>query len=146
MLAFMDDIAIHTKRKEGETKEQHRLRHKKLVHEILDALEAFDLYLKPEKCEFEREEIEYCNVGGYPTCEFEGKRGGKGRGMALREPLERVLSTLSGAEFRENETDERGGKRDAKPVALVALPGETLGWPLALGAARGFLYYSKYLI
>ena len=42
-------------------------------------------------------------------CEFEGKRGGKGRGMALRELLERVLSTLSGAEFRENETDERGG-------------------------------------
>ena len=45
-------------------------------------------------------------------------------------------------------TNEKGEKRerDAKPVALVALPGETLGWPLALGAARGFLYYSKYLI
>ena len=65
--------------------------------------------------------------------------------MAPREPLEWVLS---GAEFRENERDEKGEKRerDAKPVALVALPGETLGWPLALGAARGFLYYSKYLI
>ena len=46
-----------------------------------------------------------CNVGGYPTCEFEGKRGGKGRGMAPREPLERVVS---GAEFRENERDEKG--------------------------------------
>ena len=60
--AFMDDIAIHTKREEGETEEQHRLRHKKLVHEILDTLEAFNLYLKPERCEFEHKEIKYLGV------------------------------------------------------------------------------------
>ena len=46
--------------------------------------------------------------------------------MAPREPLKRVSSDAELNE-RENETDERGGKRDAKPVALVALPGETLG-------------------
>jgi hypothetical protein len=48
--------------------------------------------------------------------------------------------------LRENKTDERGEKHDAKPVALVALPSETLGWPLAHGAVHGFLYYSRYLI
>ena len=32
------------------------------MHKILAKLEANDLYLKPEKCEFEREEIEYLGV------------------------------------------------------------------------------------
>ena len=55
---------------------------------------------------------------------------------------------LNDAEFARKRDRRKGGKRerDTKPVALMALPGETLGWPLALGAARGFLYYSKYLI
>jgi len=38
------------------------LRHKKHVHGILDKLEANDLYLKPEKCAFEQEEIEYLGI------------------------------------------------------------------------------------
>src|SRR5258707_10869751 len=59
---YMDDLAIHTKRRPGETEEQHRQRHRKLVHHILDTLEKHDLYLKPEKCSFEQEEIDYLGV------------------------------------------------------------------------------------
>ena len=36
--------------------------------------------------------VNKCNVGGYPMCEFEGKREGKRAKMALRKPLERVLN------------------------------------------------------
>ena len=32
------------------------------MHWVLDILEANDLYLKPEKCEFEQEEIDYLGV------------------------------------------------------------------------------------
>jgi len=42
--------------------EQHLRQHHKLVHEMLDELEANDLYLKLEKCAFEQEEIEYLGV------------------------------------------------------------------------------------
>ena len=59
---YMDDIAIHTKPLENETEEQHRNRHRKYVHHILDKLEANDLYLKPEKCHFEADEITYLGV------------------------------------------------------------------------------------
>src|SRR5258708_1153815 len=59
---YMDDLAIHTKRKLGETEEQHRERHRRLVHHVLDILEKHDLYLKPEKCSFEQEEIDYLGV------------------------------------------------------------------------------------
>ena len=59
---YMDDIAIHTKPQEGETETQHVAQHRQHVHRILDILEANDLYLKPEKCEFEQEEIDYLGV------------------------------------------------------------------------------------
>jgi hypothetical protein len=59
---YMDDIAIHTKPKPDETEEQHRKRHQTYTYHILDKLEENDLYLKPEKCEFEKEEIEYLGV------------------------------------------------------------------------------------
>jgi hypothetical protein len=59
---YMDDIAIHTKPLDNETEEQHRRRHQKYVHHILDKLEANDLYLKPEKCQFETDEITYLGV------------------------------------------------------------------------------------
>jgi len=59
---YMDDIAIHTKPKEGETEEQHRKRHETLTHLVLDILEKHDLYLKPEKCEFLKKEIVYLGV------------------------------------------------------------------------------------
>jgi hypothetical protein len=62
LLVYMDDIAIHTKPKEEETAEQHLARHRQYTHHMLDILKKNDLYLKPEKCEFEKDEIEYLEV------------------------------------------------------------------------------------
>jgi hypothetical protein len=62
LLVYMDDLAIHTKPEAGEMEEQHRQRHCNHVHHILDKLEEHDLYLKPEKCEFELEQMEYLGV------------------------------------------------------------------------------------
>ena len=59
---FMDDGVIHTKQRPDETKEQHIARHQQYVHEIFDILAENDLYVKPEKCAFEQEEIEYLGV------------------------------------------------------------------------------------
>jgi hypothetical protein len=59
---YMDDIAIHTKPLNEETEEQHEQRHKRLIHQVLEKLEMHDLYLKPEKCEFLKREIEYLGV------------------------------------------------------------------------------------
>jgi len=59
---FMDNIAIHTKKWINKTHEQHLKWHRKHVHEILDKLEANNLYLKPEKCAFKQDEIEYLGV------------------------------------------------------------------------------------
>src|SRR5258708_28547335 len=58
----MEDFAIHTKRRPGETEEQHRQRHWNHAHHVLDTLQKHDLYLKPEKCSFEQEEIDYLAV------------------------------------------------------------------------------------
>jgi hypothetical protein len=59
---YMDDIAIHTKPLNGETEQQHEQWHKQLIHQVLEKLETHDLYLKPEKCEFLKREIEYLGV------------------------------------------------------------------------------------
>ncbi len=59
---YMDDLAIHTKRHPGETEEEHQCQHKEYIHLILDILEEHDLYLKPEKCAFEQEKIDYLGV------------------------------------------------------------------------------------
>ena len=44
---YMDDILIYTAELD---------RHCKVVREVLRHLEQYDLYLKPEKCEFEQQE------------------------------------------------------------------------------------------
>jgi hypothetical protein len=59
---YMDDIAIHTKQRMGETEERHQQRHREYTHHILDKLKEHDLYLKLEKCEFAKQEIEYLGV------------------------------------------------------------------------------------
>ncbi len=59
---YMDDIAIHTKREENETEQQHVERHRLYTHHMLHKLEQNDLYLKPEKCDFEQKEIDYLGV------------------------------------------------------------------------------------
>ena len=50
---YLDDILIHTR-----TLEEHC----KVVREVLKRLEKFDLYLQPEKCEFELQELEYLGL------------------------------------------------------------------------------------
>ena len=59
---YMDDGCIHTKPLPGETHEQHVARHRKYVHEAFDILKTFDLYLKPEKCTFKQDQIEFLGV------------------------------------------------------------------------------------
>jgi hypothetical protein len=59
---YMDDIAIHTKPHADKSDSQHRKRHEMLTHQILQKLHDNDLYLKPSKCEFAKEEIEYLGV------------------------------------------------------------------------------------
>jgi hypothetical protein len=46
----------------GETEDQHQQRHWRYTHHILNKLEEHDLYLKLEKCEFAKQEIEYLGV------------------------------------------------------------------------------------
>ena len=59
---YMDNMAIHTARLSHESKEQHILWHQNYIHRILTKSEENNLYLKPKKCEFEKEEIEYLGV------------------------------------------------------------------------------------
>src|SRR3984957_1513239 len=51
---YMDDILIHT----PDDLNLHRRR----VHQILDKMQKHDLYLKPEKCLFEQQEMEFLGV------------------------------------------------------------------------------------
>jgi len=52
-MVYNDDILIYT-----ETLEEHRT----VVKEVLQILQDNDLYLKHQKCEFEKEEVEYLGV------------------------------------------------------------------------------------
>ncbi len=59
---YMDDIVIHTKCEPHKTKQQHLERHCLYTHHMLNKLEQNDLYLKPEKCEFKKKEIDYLDI------------------------------------------------------------------------------------
>jgi RNase H-like domain found in reverse transcriptase/Reverse transcriptase (RNA-dependent DNA polymerase) len=59
---YMDDMAIHTKRREGETESQHILHHRSYVSRVLAKLLEHNLFLKPEKCTFEQPTIEFLGV------------------------------------------------------------------------------------
>jgi len=59
---YMNDITIHTKPREGETEEEHTKCHRNHMHHVLEVLEKNDLYLKPKKCEFKEQEIEYLGI------------------------------------------------------------------------------------
>lgn len=50
---YLDDIIVFT-----QTLEEHR----KIVQEVLHRLEQNDLFLKPEKCEFEKDSVEYLGL------------------------------------------------------------------------------------
>ena len=51
---YMDNILIHTL--------DDLPLHRKRVHQILDKLQCHDLFLKPEKCLFEKHEMEFLGV------------------------------------------------------------------------------------
>ena len=57
----MDNIAIHMAKHPHETKE-HTAHHREYIHRMLDKSEEHDLYLKPEKCQFGKDEIKYLGV------------------------------------------------------------------------------------
>jgi RNase H-like domain found in reverse transcriptase/Reverse transcriptase (RNA-dependent DNA polymerase)/Integrase zinc binding domain/Chromo (CHRromatin Organisation MOdifier) domain/Integrase core domain len=50
---YLDDILIYSP-----TPEQH----KEVTHDVLQRLHAHDLYLRPEKCEFDQTEVEYLGL------------------------------------------------------------------------------------
>jgi hypothetical protein len=49
----MDDILIYSCNLEH---------HCKVVHKVLKRLQEYNLYLKPEKCKFEKQEMEYLGM------------------------------------------------------------------------------------
>jgi hypothetical protein len=53
VVVYMDDILIYSSDLEH---------HRKIVREVLSRLQKYDLYLRPEKCEFELQEIEYLGM------------------------------------------------------------------------------------
>ncbi len=59
VIIYMDNILITT---------THDPTHQEIVHQVLYRLEEHDLYLKPEKCTFKAQEVEYLGVIiGYGT-------------------------------------------------------------------------------
>ena len=50
---YMDDILIYSK---------HLQEHRKVVWEVLNWLKHYDLYLKPKKCKFELDSMEYLGM------------------------------------------------------------------------------------
>jgi Reverse transcriptase (RNA-dependent DNA polymerase) len=54
IFVYMDDILITT------TKD-HAL-HRQVVHEVLETLERESFFLKPAKCKFEQESIDYLGI------------------------------------------------------------------------------------
>ncbi len=62
LTVYMDDIAMHTKREDNETEAQHLERHWQLVREMLAILWKNNLYLNIDKCQFEKQEVNYLGV------------------------------------------------------------------------------------
>ena len=59
---YMDDIVSHMEKHPHKTKEEHTAHHREYVHQMLDKLKEHDLYLKPERCQSEKDEIKYLGV------------------------------------------------------------------------------------
>jgi Reverse transcriptase (RNA-dependent DNA polymerase) len=54
VFVYMDDILVAT------TKD--KALHRQIVHEVLDLLEKESFFLKPSKCKFEQESIDYLGI------------------------------------------------------------------------------------
>jgi len=62
LTVYMDNIAVHTRREDSETEDQHLERHQRLVREMLAILQKNDLYLNVDKCQFKKQEVDYLGV------------------------------------------------------------------------------------
>jgi Reverse transcriptase (RNA-dependent DNA polymerase) len=62
LTVYMDDMAIHTKKRTDETELQHILCHRSYVSRVLAKLLENNLFLKPEKCTFKQPSIEFLGV------------------------------------------------------------------------------------
>ena len=54
LLIYMDDTLVHTN--------WVQTKHRRCVHRVLTKLKEHDLYLKPEKCQFEQDQVEFLGV------------------------------------------------------------------------------------
>jgi hypothetical protein len=54
LTVYMDDLLIHTP--------DNIVDHRQRVHRVLDKLRKHDLFLKPEKCLFEKRSMEFLGV------------------------------------------------------------------------------------
>ena len=62
LTVYMDDMMIATKPEPGETEQQHKLRHRDKVKQVLQILQDHNLFLQPEKCEFEKTSTEFLGI------------------------------------------------------------------------------------
>jgi len=59
---YMDNMAMHTRPREGETHEEHLERHRKIVNKVLTILKQNNLYLNINKCKFKQPHINFLRV------------------------------------------------------------------------------------
>ena len=62
LTVYMDDMMIATKLEPGETEQQHKARHCNKVKQVLQILQDNNLFLQPEKCEFEKTSTEFLGI------------------------------------------------------------------------------------
>ena len=62
LTVYMDDMMIATKPEPGETDLQHKMRHRDKVKQVLQILQDHNLFLQPEKCEFEKTSTEFLGI------------------------------------------------------------------------------------
>ena len=62
MTVYMDDMAIHTAQRTEETEDNHVARHRTIVNQVLQKLNDHNLYLNPDKCDFELPHIDFLSV------------------------------------------------------------------------------------
>jgi hypothetical protein len=59
---YIDNIAIHTRCREGETEDEHIARHRLLVRQVLNRLCKNNLHLNLEKCTFEQDHLNFLGI------------------------------------------------------------------------------------
>ena len=62
LMVYMDDMMIATRPEPNESEQQHKLRHCDKVKQVLQILQDHNLFLQPEKCEFEKTSTEFLGI------------------------------------------------------------------------------------